>query len=373
MLQKEDEIKFNQLILNFELGKYNSFEKNQRVIFLSKGFLVSLNNGIFFYDYSKFSKTLIISFNEKEKLFTKISKLLDDKFCVYTLNETLIYQFNNEDFSVTLLKRINLNLISLIEIEKNVFINTTEKNMYIWKELKSVIKSDHYIILSLVILIVCIIIPKLILANYGVIITIIISIYFAIILENIINKYIYIVYPYKKLKYHSVYNIAKCGNNLCCIKNFESIRIFNYKTYETIYELVSTEENPLNWSFRIINEKYIIIIDKELKRLKIYDCCKNMIIKEQYSKFIDNFENTCKIGDNIFITIQKQMIIKWKYNFQNNDIMILSRENRKYLYFDRLNISEFVNMKIIKNKLYLLKMKYTNAQNYKKFNLYIYQ
>ena len=80
----------------------------------------------------------------KENLFMKISKLLDDRFCIYTLNETLIYQFNNEDYTITLLKRINVNLDSLKEIDemitnpeklKNGFnilsAHETKKNYYI--------------------------------------------------------------------------------------------------------------------------------------------------------------------------------------------------------------------------------------------------
>ena len=187
MIPKENEIKFNQIVLNVELGKFNSYERNQRIIYLSKGLLIALSNEIIFYDYKKFSKKFIMSINKKDKFHMKISKLLDDRFCIYTQNETLIYQFNNDDFTVTLLKKINLNLMYLTEVEKNVFINATNKNIYIWKELKPVIKSDQYIFISLNILIVSIIIPKLILATFGTVITILISIYFIIILANIIS------------------------------------------------------------------------------------------------------------------------------------------------------------------------------------------
>ena len=133
MIPNKNEIQFNQLVLNVELGKYNTFQKNERIIYLSKGLLIAINKELIFYDYNKFSRTLIMTFTNKENLFMKISKLLDDKFCIYTPTETKIYQFNNDNFSITLLKKINLNLVSLIEIEKNVFINITEKNIYIWK------------------------------------------------------------------------------------------------------------------------------------------------------------------------------------------------------------------------------------------------
>ena len=374
MIPNKNEIQFNQLVLNVELGKYNTFQKNERILYLSKGLLIAINKELIFYDYNKFSRTLIMTFTNKENLFMKISKLLDDKFCIYTPTETKIYQFNNDNFSITLLKKINLNLVSLIEIEKNVFINITEKNIYIWKELKPIIKADNYIILSFIILLVCIIIKILTLPNFTAAMVIIIAIYLFIVLENIINKYIYVIYPYKKLKFPFVYNIEKCGNNLCCIKSTNFIRVYNYKTYETIYELVSFEENPENWSFLMLKENYIIIIDESSKRLKIYDCGQNKIIKDERNKFIENLENTFEIGDNIFITIQGQIFIKWKYNFQNNDITILSQAKRKYLYSDIFSSYVFVQKKIVNKRLYILKMKFTSPEkNYKKFNLYVYQ
>jgi len=374
MITKENEIKFNQIVLNVELGKFNSYERNQRIIYLSKGLLIALSNEIIFYDYKKFSKKFIMSINKKDKFYMKISKLLDDRFCIYTQNETLIYQFNNDDFTVTLLKKINLNLMYLTEVEKNVFINATNKNIYIWKELKPVIKSDQYIFISLNILIVSIIIPKLILATFGTVITILISIYFIIILANIIGKFIYILNPYKKLKFSSVYNIVKCGNNLCCIISNTNILVLNYKTYEIIYELVSQEENPINWSLKVINENYIILIDEIFKKIKIYDCNKNKIIKDEFNNILENLDNTFDAGDNSFITIQDQMIIRWKYNVEKNDIIILNKEKRKYLYIDRNSSSEFLGKNIKNNRLYLLKMKYTSCEkNYKIFNLYVYQ
>ena len=374
MITKENEIKFNQIVLNVELGKFNSYERNQRIIYLSKGLLIALSNEIIFYDYKKFSKKFIMSINKKDKFHMKISKLLDDRFCIYTQNETLIYQFNNDDFTVTLLKKINLNLMYLTEVEKNVFINATNKNIYIWKELKPVIKSDQYIFISLNILIVSIIIPKLILATFGTVITILISIYFIIILANIIGKFIYILNPYKKLKFSSVYNIVKCGNNLCCIISNTNILVLNYKTYEIIYELVSQEENPINWSLKVINENYIILIDEIFKKIKIYDFNKNKIIKDEFNNILENLDNTFDAGDNSFITIQDQMIIRWKYNVEKNDIIILNKEKRKYLYIDRNSASEFLGKNIKNNRLYLLKMKYTSSEkNYKIFNLYVYQ
>ena len=43
MIPNKNEIQFNQLVLNVELGKYNTFQKNERIIYLSKGLLIAIN------------------------------------------------------------------------------------------------------------------------------------------------------------------------------------------------------------------------------------------------------------------------------------------------------------------------------------------
>ena len=72
MISQKNEIKFNQLVLNVDLGLYNTYEKSQRIVYLSKGLLIVLNNELIFCDYNKFSRNVIMSFNNKEKLFIKI-------------------------------------------------------------------------------------------------------------------------------------------------------------------------------------------------------------------------------------------------------------------------------------------------------------
>ena len=69
MIPNKNEIQFNQLVLNVELGKYNTFQKNERILYLSKGLLIAINKELIFYDYNKFSRTLIMTFNNKENLF----------------------------------------------------------------------------------------------------------------------------------------------------------------------------------------------------------------------------------------------------------------------------------------------------------------
>ena len=149
MDKNEKELKFNQLVTKMIIGKFTIFEEQRRIIFLSKGILIAENDSINFYDYKKYSRTLIMPINKKDKKYFKFSKLLNDKFCIYSPSETKIYQFNKKDFTVTLLKTINVNLNKLIEIDDNLFINITDYYFYIWKKLKSIFKwnSISFIIL----------------------------------------------------------------------------------------------------------------------------------------------------------------------------------------------------------------------------------
>lgn len=107
------ELKFNELITKINIGKFTIFESKYRVLFLSKGILIAHNEAIYFYDYKRYSKKFIMKINQKGKNNFRFSKLLNDKFCIYYPKETRVYQFNNEDFTVTLLKRINVHLSNL--------------------------------------------------------------------------------------------------------------------------------------------------------------------------------------------------------------------------------------------------------------------
>ena len=240
-----------------------NLKKKKELLFLSKGILIALSNEIIFYDYKRYCKKVIKAIDKKEKAYLKFSKLLDDRFCIHTLNESSIYQFNNEDFTITFLKKINVNLNSLIEIEKDIFINTTDKHIYFWKKLKPIYKSDQMVFISLNILISSIIISKLIQTKLGFIFNFIISIYVLIIIMVLIQKYVYLFNPYKRYKSKSVYNIEKCGNNLCCIKEENSIYILDYKNYKIINKIVSFNEGPSFWNFFIINENIILLLKME--------------------------------------------------------------------------------------------------------------
>lgn len=374
MLKNEKELNFKQLIYIIDLGEFTIEEKKERIIFLSKGILIAFKEKILFYDYQRFSKTFIKSIDKKDISFIKISKLLDDRFCIYTLNETLIYQFNNEDYTITLLKRINVNLDSLKEIEKDIFINVAGNHIYFWKELKSIYKDDNLFITILNIFFGYIL--STFLPNYlGVFIYIIIAFFYAIISFIIIHKYVYLINPYKRFRKNSIYRYEKCGNNLCCIKTFESIYIFNYRNFKIIKEIFPISEQSHFWYFCIINENLILLINNVSRRLAIFDVDQNKIIKNIFTNNIINIYHTTKIENNIFISFDNTKIIKWKYNFELNDIEILNRIYHPNIYPETSNITiEFLGKNIINNKLYVTKIKYEDhfQRNYK-IILYCYK
>ena len=99
MKENEKELKFNQLITKIIIGRFKTNENRHRIIFLSKGILIAEKDVIYFYEYERYSKKFIMLLNEKEKKNFCFSKLLNDKFCIYSPGETKIYQFNNKDFT----------------------------------------------------------------------------------------------------------------------------------------------------------------------------------------------------------------------------------------------------------------------------------
>ena len=54
----------------------------------------------------------------------------------------MIYQLNAKTLEISLVKKINVNLKSLIELEKEIYVNETFKYVYIWKKLQSIYKFD---------------------------------------------------------------------------------------------------------------------------------------------------------------------------------------------------------------------------------------
>ena len=367
MIKNEKDLSFQQLITKIDVCNFQSYVNNRRVIFLSKGILIAHNDKINFYDFKKYSKTFIKSIKEEDKKYIKISKLLDDKFCICTKNGSFIYQFNNDNFTIILLKMINVDLNYLKELEKDVYINSTEKFIYIWKQLKSVFKYDDKIVLISRIILAYFIL-KLFPENINTFLYYLILIFTIILLDFLFYKYIYLINPYKRMKNNTIVQIEKCGNNLCCIKSYNNIVIFNYIKNKSIKEIISSIEEPYFWYFIIYNENLILFINKINRRMKIYDINKNKIIKNDFNDINLSLKYTFNVGNDIFITIQDDEVVKWKYDFDNKEINIINKIK------GRLLEKDCVKMEIVDNKLFILRQKYI-GQNLddKLINLYIYK
>ena len=350
MQNSKEELNFNQLILRIKIGKFDNCKTHHKIIFLSKGILTIDKNNIIFYDFQKYSKRFVGFINEEDEGDIEISKLLNDKFCIYTPKETLIYQFNNENFTITLLSRININLFNLKEMEENLYINTRSYYIYVWKKLKPIFrvnKSTPLIIGFLVFITVfvsnnC---GSNIINFFLFFITIIISF-------DIHKKYIYLLNPYKRLKKNYIYYFFKYGKDSCLIFTDKNIELFNYKKYKKIKDISSSELNPLTWNIFIINEK-ILFNNNINKILKIYDINKNKYINSFSIGFDISTRNTFKAKNNIYFTVNKEEIIKWKYNFEFDILEVLNR--RKYE--NSSNDYKYLEIYIKDSTLFILKRK----------------
>ena len=186
----------------------------------------------------------------------------------------------------------------------------------------------------------------------------------------IIDKYTYLLNPYKRIKNKLVFYTEKCGNNICILECFDYMGIFNYKNY-TIKKIISDDDYHYFKSFYILNENIIICCLTRDKRYKIYDIKQNKIINEFVGVFSLDYHNTNKIGNNIYITLDKVKnkngIIKWKYNFELNKIDVLEKWNNAYSY-DKL-----FGMTIKDNKLFIITINFTHNYDYEYIFLSIYK
>ena len=360
VVKNEDIIKYDQLITKIEIGKFNFGASDRKIIILSKGLLIVHNKEIVFYDFKRYQRRTIIKLT-KEKEDIELSKLLNDKFCLYSNDETLIYQFNNNNFSATLLKRINVNLKKLIEIEKDKYINITQYYYYIWTDLRPIFKSNQIFFYIIDILIAIFI--RTLLIKYGKILTYVIIIFQIIIFIFILKKFIYLLNPYKRIKGKIKPHIKKCGKNICFISAFNYIGILDYKNLK-IKRIIKDEKAFLYWNYFIVNEKIIIFNHILNNNWIIYDMQNDIKIREFKCDF--NIMNTYKIDNNSYVTFDNNEMIKWKYNFRMNNIDILDRKNIKYL-------GQFLKEMIANNKLYIVKKKHVNNFQNKYFYLYIYK
>ena len=360
MEENEKKLKFNQLMTKIIIGRFALFESRYRTLFLSKGILIAEKEAIYFYDYKKYSKTFIMFIDKEEKRNFRFSKLLNDKYCIYSLDETKIYQFNNKDYTVTLLQTINVNLKKLIEIDDNKFINITYNYFYIWKKLKSIYKCDQMLFIILILILNLLISFLLQHLEYHFINFI--NFITTIVLVIMLRSYVHLLNPYKRIKKGEFYHLEKCGKNICCLATSDYVGIYDYKNFKKI------KTNNLNnqTTFFIINENIIMFTNEKNRECKIYNISLNRIINKFFChEFTIYYNNTFKIGKNLYITIIGNNLIKWKYNLELNNIEVLEKNN--FNYKDHILIKNIIN-----NKLLILTQKLLQKGDYS-LSLYIYQ
>ena len=136
-----DVLKFDQLISRIKIGNYNYYDDviiSKRVLLLSCGILFIRDNQLIFFDYKKSKGKVFNPESLKGKQVKSLGKLQNEKFCVYCLNDTYIYQFNKENYSIKEINHVNVNLHYLIETKEHQFINFASKGIYIWSKLKKI-------------------------------------------------------------------------------------------------------------------------------------------------------------------------------------------------------------------------------------------
>ena len=347
MEENENEIKFEQLIMKINIGEYPFVFSSGKIIFFKKGILIIHKNEMCFYDFINYSRHFIMTMPKEfgDDTYTKLGRLRNNKFYMCTKDETLIYQFNDDDFTIKLLNRINIILYSLGEIEDNVYIDRKDEYMYIWKELKPIYKKHQkifYIINTIFVLFL-----YLLLFNFNKVLvyTIIILEYTTFIFAH--RKFLYLLNPYKRIKTHINSPSEKCGKYLCIETPSKSKALLDYKNF-TIknIKIDDEEQNILIMSNFAINDNIIIFSNILNKRCKVYDIQQDKIIKDYTNDFNVSHYQTSKVGDNLYYTFSDDYLYKWKYNFELNKVEILNKKDVKYL-------GKLEDCCIINDKLYI--------------------
>ena len=346
MEENENEIKFDQLMMKINIGKYQFLASSRKFAFFPKGILIIHNNEMFFYDFIKFSRHFIMMIPKEfgDDKYIGLGRLRNNKFYMYTKNETLIYQFN-DDFKINLLKKINIVLYFLKEIDDNVYINTYKEYIYIWKELKPIYKKHQLILYILNTIFVLFLYLLLFNFNKVLVYTIIILEYTTFIFAH--RKFLYLLNPYKRIKTHINSPSEKCGKYLCIETPSKSKALLDYKNF-TIknIKIDDEEQNILLMSNFAINENIIIFSNILNKRCKVYDIQQDKIIKDYTNDFNVSHYQTSKVGDNLYYTFSDDYLYKWKYNFELNKVEILNKKDVKYL-------GKLEDCCIINDKLYI--------------------
>ena len=283
-IKDEDQIKFAQLLIKLNIGRYSFLEDVRKIFLLSNGILIIHNNKMFLYDYIKYYKHYLMTIPKEYGNDIKLGRLRNNKFYMSTKNETFIYQFN-DDFSIKLVNRINVNLNPLTEIEDNIYINSASDYLYIWKELKPIFKKNQLIFYILNTIFVLFLYLSLASLGKVIVYTIIILEYTTFIFAH--RKFVYLLNPYKRLKIMFQPKIDKCGKNFCCISTINSQELLDYKNF-TIKTIRLGGENQFIslWYRYIINDNIIIFTTFVDKKCKIYDVKQDKIINNFTIDFI---------------------------------------------------------------------------------------
>ena len=364
----EHEIKFEQLIMKINIGKYPLLAYIGKILFLSKGILIIHNKEMFLYDYIKYSRHFLMTMPKEfeDNIFIKLGQLRNNKFYMCTKNETFIYQFN-DDFTIKLLKKINENLYSLQEIEDNIYINSIDEYMYIWKELKPIFKEDQLIFDIINTIFVFFLFIFLLLLNFNDVLACVIIFleYTTFIVQH--HKFVHFLNPYKRFKIFRNSIIEKCGKYLCFETASGAKALFDYKNF-TIKNIKPNDEgqNIAFWYNFEINDNIIIFSSYPDKRYKIYDVLQDKIIKDYKNDFKVSHYKTSKVGNNLYYSFRDEYLYKWKYNFKLNKVDILNKKDIKYL--GKSRIYETIN-----DKLYFITEKRDNNYSYSDVTINIYQ
>lgn len=348
--------KFEQLIMKIHVGKYFLASQVNKIIFLKKGILIVYNKEMLFYDYIKLSKHILMPITKEFGNYNSIQlgELKNNKFFMCTQNETFIYQLN-DDFTIKLLNRLNINLFNLVEIEDNIYLNKKRNYMFIWKELKSIYKKNQLLFYVLNAIFVLFFALGLFLLNFNKI-----TVFTVIILEFttfvfIYRKYVYLLNPYKRIKTNVQTPVRKCGKYLYFESSPKTGALIDYKTFEIRTIKFGNDNSPTSlWSSKVINDNTILFVNISDKRCKIYDVKKDKIINEYTSDFYFASHKSSKIRDNLYYSFDKNFLYKWKYDFELKKVIVLNKKNAKYL-------GKFEECEIINNKLYILRGDITNV------------
>ena len=128
------DLKYNQIIYKIKLGISDIFgitKTSKKIIFLSCGILFAKDDQLIFYNYKNIAQKLFNIKSLKGKNILKLSLLQNNNFCVYCQNNTYIFEFDKENYTIKEITQVDINLKSLIETKEHKYINFADNMIYI--------------------------------------------------------------------------------------------------------------------------------------------------------------------------------------------------------------------------------------------------